>query len=366
MQMIASKCFKNDWVMSVQAEMPHADKLTIERSIHALALLEHLGKSGLHFVFKGGTCMMLHLKDVRRLSVDIDIVCTEGMTKISPVLEEISHKDPFKNWDEDKRNPDRRPKRKHFRFFYNSLDSKNPEPFVSLDVVLESVPHPFTERKPVLASFIETTSPPGVLVPTLDGLLGDKLTAFAPETVGIRYHSKVSQQIIKQMFDIGELFQLAADLDKIRRAHETSFVAENSFRRNQYQLKQALEDSLVAAYRVSQLNLTGERQWDAKKRGILLAGIGAINVTLVRETYTVEDARISASRAGLLAAFLRIGRSGQLARVRFVPTRAHELPHSLTGQYAVFNPLREIATEAFHNWHQVQILEAEMGSAFIK
>ena len=35
-------------------------------------------------------------------------------------------------------------------------------------------------------------------------------------------------------------------------------------------------------------------------------------------------------------------------------------------RYAMFNPLREIATEAFHNWHQVQILEAEMGSAFIQ
>jgi hypothetical protein len=355
--MIQDQCFTNDWIAAQRVRMPNAAAITIEKSIRAFVLLERLAASDLRFVFKGGTCMMLHLQDLRRLSVDIDIVCTEGLARITPVLDVIGQGSPFTRWDEDKRNPDRRPKRKHFRFFYDSIDPNNPEPFVLLDVVLEHVPHPFTERKSVAVPFIETIAPPQVIVPTLNGLLGDKLTAFAPETVGIKYRPKLSQQIIKQMFDVGELFQAATDLDQVRQAHEASFKAENGFRRKKFRLNQALDDSLDTAFRVSQLNLAHEGRWDGEKRRILLNGIGAINASLVRETYTVEEARISASRAGLLATLLRYGRSGRLTPYRFVPEHARTLPTSLTGRYAVLNPLREIATEAFHNWHQVQMLE---------
>lgn len=363
--MIRSHCLTNQWVTQKQVDMPSASDVTIEKSIRALVLLERLADSGLRFVFKGGTCMMLHLQELRRLSVDIDIVCTEGMARLMPALDGVLRQGPFTRLDEDQRNPDRRPKRKHFRFFYDSLSASNPEPFVLLDVVLEQVPHPFTERKPVVAPFVESEAPPEVTVPTLNGLLGDKLTAFAPETVGVPYNPRISQQILKQMFDVGELFLLATDLDQVRGAYAASFTAENGFRRDRFQLRQALDDSLSTAFRVSQLNLTGEERWDARKRDILLAGIGGINVTLVRDSYTVEGARISASRVALLAALVRAARSGPLTRYRFVSARARELPSALTGRYAVLNPLREIATEAFHYWHQVQKLETEVGLTFL-
>jgi len=356
--MITAKCFTSAWVTEIRRNIPQASAVTVEKSIHALALLEHLAASDLRFVFKGGTCMMLQLQVLRRLSVDIDIVCTEGMPRIEPVLEAISRQRPFTRWDEDRRNPDRRPKRKHFRFYYESLDPDNPEPFVLLDVVLEHVPHPFTERKPVIMPFVETADPAEVTVPTLNGLLGDKLTAFAPETVGVRYRPALSQQIVKQMFDVGELLDVATDLDQVRLAHEASFNAENEFRRNRYRINQALDDSLNTAFRVCQLDLEREGRWDGRKRRMLLNGIAAINVTLLRDVYTVEEARISASRAGLLAALLRHGRSGRPEAYRFRPERADELPAELTGRYAVLNSLRETATEAFHNWHQVQVLEA--------
>jgi hypothetical protein len=355
--MIADKCFTYDWVANVRRMMPQTSETTIEKSIRALALLERLAVSNLRFVFKGGTCMMLHLQELRRLSVDIDIVCTEGMSRISPVLETISRQLPFTRWDEHKRNPDRRPTRKHFRFFYDSFVANNPEPFVLLDVVLEHVPHPQVERKSVKSPFVETVAPPEVTVPTLDGLLGDKLTAFAPGTVGIKYRSNLSQQIVKQMFDVGELFLVGTDLGHIRQGYEASFGAENGFRKKRYRINQALDDSSEAAFRVSQLDLVGEEFWNDGKRKMLLDGIAAINVTLCRETYTVDEARLSASRAALLAALLRAGRSGPLAFYRYVPERVHELPVTLDGRYDVLNPLREIATEAFHNWHQVAMLD---------
>ena len=199
--MIVDKCLTNEWMAEQRVRMSNASDLTIERSIRALILLECLAVSDLRFVFKGGSCMMLHLPELRCLS------------------------------------------------------------------------------------------------------------------------------------------------------------AENGFRRNRYALNDALDDSLNTAFLVSQLQLAGEERWDTEKRRILLDGIGAINLTLCREAYTVEHSRVSASRVALLAALLRAGRSGRLESYRYLPERAHELPGILGGKYAVLNSLREVATEAFHNWHQVQMLD---------
>ena len=49
-------------------------------------------------------------------------------------------------------------------------------------------------------------------VPCLEDMLGDKLTAFAPNTTGIPYFKKqdsMSMEIIKQLYDIGNLFDAA-------------------------------------------------------------------------------------------------------------------------------------------------------------
>jgi hypothetical protein len=355
--MIDARCFTPEWVESVRRTMPRASPLAVEKSIHALALLERLAQSNLRFLFKGGTCMLLHLQQLRRLSVDIDIVYTDGLPGLVPVLEVIGGQRPFLRYTSDERNPDRRPRRKHFRFYYDSLDAGNPEPFVLLDVVHEQVQTPFIERKAVAVAFVETDAPPVVTVPTLNGLLGDKLTAFAPETVGVPYGPRSSQQIVKQMFDVGELLGVATDLGHVRQAHEAAFTAENGFRRNRFQLRQALDDSIKTAFHVSQLDLRGEQPWDSTKRRMLREGVAAINVTLLRESYTLADARVSASRAALLAALLRYGETGPLATYRFSPARLRQLPAALTGRYAVLNPLRETSPETFFHWSEVSRLE---------
>jgi predicted nucleotidyltransferase component of viral defense system len=43
--------------------------------VYALHLLERLKANGLNFVFKGGTSLLLLLKEGNRFSIDIDIIC---------------------------------------------------------------------------------------------------------------------------------------------------------------------------------------------------------------------------------------------------------------------------------------------------
>lgn len=59
-----------------------------------------------------------------------------------------------------------------------------------------------------------------VIVPSIEDLLGNKLTAFAPNTTGILYFKgddSMSMEIIKQLYDIRNLFDGSSDLQIIRK-----------------------------------------------------------------------------------------------------------------------------------------------------
>ena len=66
---------------------------------------------------------------------------------------------------------------------------------------------------------IDLDKPLLVNVPSLEDILGDKLTAFASNTTGIPYfkseHS-MSMEIIKQLYDIGNLFDKVENLKIIK------------------------------------------------------------------------------------------------------------------------------------------------------
>lgn len=72
--MISTESFEASWIDSKSKELQYNDKNIIEKVIRAFSLLEMLAKSGCPFHFKGGSCLMLLLKNGRhRLSIDIDI-----------------------------------------------------------------------------------------------------------------------------------------------------------------------------------------------------------------------------------------------------------------------------------------------------
>ena len=91
----------------------------------------------------------------------------------------VSHK-------EDERDENRLPKRRHFKFFYESQLTGREE-YVLLDILEEDNKFSETTIIPILTPFIEVESEVCVQMPAINCLLGDKLTAFAPTTVGIPY-----------------------------------------------------------------------------------------------------------------------------------------------------------------------------------
>ena len=57
--MIDKSSFTPEWITAACERHAVTDPKVLERVIHAFALLEMLADSGLDFVFKGGTCIML-------------------------------------------------------------------------------------------------------------------------------------------------------------------------------------------------------------------------------------------------------------------------------------------------------------------
>lgn len=131
--MIANQCFTKEWITTKREEIGGVDPALLEKSIHAFALLCALGESPMRFVFKGGTSMILLLKELRRLSIDIDIATLMFRNEYKPILTNIGRKIPFLECKNDDRGERGLPHRTYFKFFYNSLVSKRRD-YVLLDI----------------------------------------------------------------------------------------------------------------------------------------------------------------------------------------------------------------------------------------
>ena len=353
--MIANQCFTKEWVTRKRGEMGSVDPTLLEKSIHALALLCALGESPIPFVFKGGTSMILLLKEFHRLSIDIDIVTLVPRAEYEPILADIGRKAPFLRYEEDDRGERGLPRRTHFKFFYDSVISKRRD-YVLLDILEEKDLYPKTEVSSVKAPFIELEKAVKVRMPVIDCLLGDKLTAFAPNTIGIHYAQKSSMQIIKQLFDVGELFNAAEDIVLVHKSYQAFSKAEIHYRGGKYTQEQAIEDTLQTGITICGLGLRSLPR--DKHADMLTDGISKISSHLVNMRFRFEEAKISASRAVLLAALLKTQSREQVIKgFRWNPKRTSELPSlMLKPPLENLNRIKALIPEAFYNLYTAQDL----------
>jgi len=81
-----------------------------------------------------------------------------------------------------------------------------------LDVLIEDSIYPELIERPVATKWIEADEETMVTLPSIDAITGEKLTAFAPNTIGIPYFKgkdkqPFSMEICKQFFDLSKLFE---------------------------------------------------------------------------------------------------------------------------------------------------------------
>ena len=144
----------------------------------------------------------------------LDIVTQAKPTELVAVLGRVAKLAPLSGYEHDAPRDKELPPKKHFRIFYPSVvEAKNDH--ILLDVLFESQAAPHCEPVVINAPFITPEREVRVSVPTVNSLLGDKLTAFAPRTIGILYHPLRKTDIAKQLFDVGVLFDAATDLNVV-------------------------------------------------------------------------------------------------------------------------------------------------------
>lgn len=358
--MIAEICYTAEWLDKKRKELRGVDPGLLERALHAFALLGHLAESDLQFVFKGGTSLLLHVPIIRRLSIDIDILCSAPAAELDCILEEVAKVPPFVRYEEDERGSRGLPERRHFKFFYSPIIGGNPAPFVLLDVVEEpDVPHDVIV-KPITPEILEIRREIPVTVPTIESLLADKLTAFAPRTTGVPFVPASgappdTMQIAKQLFDVGELFSVAEDLGSIRTVYQRVFDLENRYRSAGLQLRDALEDTFSTSLAYC---LHGLKGIPAHADALLLeTGRNSLRSHLIDHRFDLPAAKTAAAKAALLTRLIaKEDAKPSLTHWRTMPGLEALSSLEISGEWERLNRLKATNPEAFWYWYQASVI----------
>jgi len=342
---IVAKSFTKEWIQAQRSANKGADPGLIEKQIFAFELLHYLVKSGKEFVFKGGTALHLILPDHKRLSTDIDIV---GSFTLDELLKLVVHT-RFLRVEENIREKNNIPKR-HFKFFYTStIDSR--ETYVLLDTLEGNHTYPKLEEKLIAHRLFETDDEVKVRIPTLEGILGDKLTVFAPHTIGIPYSAGKSMEIVKQLFDIAELFDYCNDTKTLIESYNATQAQESEYRKPKHSREASLEDTINAAFLVSQYLLKGYKTNDEIKE--IATGLKQIENHLLGVLFKIDQARIAAAKIALLASVVKNNNlKFSFEKLRYNSMQNEKLlVIDLTGSYEILNRLKKLnQLEAFYYW----------------
>ncbi len=246
--MIDDKTLDIKWIKELSVQNRNTDKILIEKVIRALYLLEGLAKVKLDFVFKGGTALMLLMDSSKRLSIDIDIITENEPDNLEAKFRDILAKQKFTRFELQNRTSESKIKKAHYKFYYNPIHrTHSTEEYILLDILFEKPNYQHIIEIPIKSKFIVADDEEiKVKIPSHNDILGDKLTAFAPNTTGIPYfkgQNSMSMEIMKQLYDVGNLIDMADDMGVISSTFRKFAETELNYREQEkLKYKEVLED----------------------------------------------------------------------------------------------------------------------------
>ncbi len=349
--MISRECFTNEWITAKSKEYGYPDKNIIEKVIRAFSLLDMLAASGCPFHFKGGSSLMLLLTDQPyRLSIDIDIICPPG-TDIEMYLNKFRDYGFIKYESVQRIQRGTNIPKSHSKFFYDIayIADSNRSGHILLDVLNEDCHYIQTSKVPIVSPFIkmdgETES---VWVPSVGDILGDKLTAFAPNTTGIPYfkgENDCSLEIIKQLYDVGRLFDKIDDLAVTSQSFNRIAEVEMSYRNLPNNPNLIFDDIRQTALCMATRGKEGQGNLD-----MLISGVGKIKSFMFQSNYTLDKAITDAAKAAYVATSIEKGNNTPVKYSSNPPDIADlEIPSVLTTR---LNKLKRSSPEAYFYWAQ--------------
>ena len=190
----------------------------------------------------------------------------------------------------------------HYQIAYKIGMNRNE--YILLDVLYEDTHYKKVNCLSLENPFVKWDGEPvKVNVPSTDDILGDKLTAFAPNTSGIPYFKNGQNrnlEIIKQLYDVGRLFDAATDLDCIKTAYHRIVPVEMSYRSLPIDAVLALDDTIATAKCLATRGKAGNGNFEA-----LQNGINRLKSFMYLGKYYIEQASADAAKAAYLAAVIK-------------------------------------------------------------
>jgi len=321
--MIKDKCFTEEWLDQFKKQKDHRriDKIILEKMIYALHLLERLKANGLDFVFKGGTCLVLLLDEGSRFSIDLDIICKSDREELEGILDKVVETSRFTEWNpEEHRSYQAGVPKAHYKFTFDT--HRQGSGSILLDVLIDIPIYPEHIQIPIRTKWIETDTVTMVTVPSVDAITGDKLTAFAPNTIGIPYFKgkdkqSFSMEICKQLFDLSRLFERIHSMEVVAESFTAFAEQEINYRKEDQSdsvltpekvLRDIIDTCLIIAKRGGGSH--DERQKFAElQKGIRAFGSGFLMIGHFR----MDDAVPAAARIAHLASKILVNDGSPIA-----------------------------------------------------
>ena len=348
--MIVNETFTKEWIGSFreQEQYKKIDPALLEKMIHALALAEKLALQEFELIFKGGTCLILLVSEPSRFSVDIDITTPIKKSELYKILDKVISESHFTSWTIDERENITVIPKEHYVFEFESVFNKASNNIL-LDVIFDDIPHSKTTNVSIHSPWLKTEDPiRTVRVPTIEALLGDKLTAFAPNTIGVPYGINKDIEIIKQLYDVNCLLDQSTDIETIKKTYDA--VADKQFKylnlneTTDSVLQDTIDTALILAKRDKN---KGE---DSEKYQELLRGITKFNNYLISGNFRIEQAQAASARAAYLAGKLQVNDYSELAV--FKPGTDLSNFEIKNQEFNFLNRFKKTNQEAFLYWYQ--------------
>ncbi len=356
--MIQETTFTRHWIHHISNTYKRgrkkADPALIEKVTKALHLLENLTLTDLKFILKGGTALLLLLDELHRFSIDIDIVIEDSKNNvgIDAIISKVVEKSTvFNRYEEHNRQKSTIPKA-HYKVFYMS-DMDETENYVLLDVLYGKSHYVEFVEKEVNCNFVDYAEPACLVkMPSVDCILGDKLTAFAPNTTGIPYGKNKELEIIKQLFDISNLFDSMKNIHVVGETFKVIALQELEYRGLDKELTfiDVLEDNINTAW------VIGERSSiEDETFRYLHKGIRTIKNYIFSRNFILETAVGSAAKAAYLSLLIR----HDIKEVEhFNKSMDLNLLKIKSPEYKRFKSIVKFDPEAYFFWYKcIEIIE---------
>lgn len=350
--MIQKDCFTKEWIEQVKESLNYPDVNLIEKVIRAFSLVEMLSLSGCPYIWKGGSSLMLLLAPRRnRLSIDVDIICPPG-TDIEKYLtryQDFGFTETESIYRE-QRGTDIPKSHQKLHYHVAYLSNSDRKESILLDVLYEDAQYENVETLKVESPFIKLDGEPlTVRIPSVNDILGDKLTAFAPNTSGIPYFKKGEPkfvEIIKQLYDIGRLFESMTDLKTVSRVFKRIVPIELSYKQHDGNPGPVYADIRETALCLATRGKDGNGDFSA-----LQNGVSYIKPLMYQGKYYIEDAILDGAKAAYLATAIETGAE---SIIRYEP--GAEFPELRPAVSNKINKLKAFQPEAYYYWVQTSIL----------